>query len=184
MKNLIFICCILAATNCYAQKDTVGLKMPFKDGRLIYEEVVVVPERSKMELYKNTKQWFVDEFKSSKDVIQSEDKEDGKIIGKGIIPIYYNNWAGTAKCTDLITIQIECKDGKYRYKIYDMVLNSDVIGDFTPQDLITGILGGNLNGKKMYTKKISRAILLSIDDQTKSLVTSIKKTLSAKPDDF
>jgi len=59
-----------------------------KDGRIVYEGIVETPNLAKMDLYNNAKQWFVDYFNSSKDVIQNEDKDQGRIIGKGIIFIY------------------------------------------------------------------------------------------------
>jgi len=172
------------AANSYAQKDTSGINLPFKDNDIVYEGVVHVPEMSKDDLYKNGKQWFIDSFKNSKNVIQNEDKEEGKIIGKGSIPVYYNSMTGTNTCRDMITIQIECKDNRYRYKIYDMALNSDVIGDFMPSELICNILGEKTGNRKMYTKRISRVILASIKEQSELMISSLKKSMKYKQESF
>ena len=177
-------CCILSATKSYAQKDTSGLNMPFKDGTLIYQDVVSTPNIIKSDLYKNAKQWFVDTFNNSKFVIQSEDKEEGKIVGKGIIYATHKALIGASQLSTTITIQVECKDDRYRYKIYDMSLESETIGIFSPNHLVDGILGKPLNGRSTYTKKVSREILSSIDTETDMLILSLKKYMVTKIEDF
>lgn len=56
-------------------------------------------------LYSNALSFFALEFKSANDVIQMKDAETGKVIGKGIVD------------KRQITIEITCKDGKYKYEI-------------------------------------------------------------------
>ncbi|TSD62299.1 DUF4468 domain-containing protein [Inquilinus sp. KBS0705] len=84
-KASIFIALIIICFEAKAQKDTLGLNIPIKDESVVYEGIVETPGALQKDLFKNAKQWFVDYFNSSKDVIQNEDKESGRIIGKGII---------------------------------------------------------------------------------------------------
>ena len=61
--------------------------LPLQGGKVDYTEVVHVDSVSKNELYARAKLWLVDTYKSSINVIQLEDKENGEIIGKGFSEI-------------------------------------------------------------------------------------------------
>lgn len=193
MKKATLIALLTFATLfTYAQKDTIGLNLPLVDGKIIYQSVIELPGRTQIELYKNSKQWFVDYFKSSKDVIQNDDKESGKVIGKGIIFVYLKTTFFSQTISDKITIQIDCKDGKYRYKIYDINLTvpssySSVTGpvpafDFTAEDLIARLTDNP--ARIGYTKGQCRKILDSIVAETQSTISSLKTAMNAKTDDF
>lgn len=185
MKKLFLIGFIvvsyLSATS--QTKDTIGLNLPLKDNNIIYEGIVDVPGLSKDELYKNAKQWFVDYFKSSKDVIQNEERQDGEIIGKGIVFIYLKMFMQTDMLDDKMTIRIDCKDSKYRYRIYD----SDIIWVANNQDN----RAENILNKLLGTYKISnlpksycRKILENMNSETNETIKSLKKAMNLKPDNF
>jgi hypothetical protein len=80
-------------------------------------EVVPIDSTTKDELYNRAKVWFAVYYKSSKDVIQLDDKENGKIIGKGVI--IYNSpafspgtlFSGYFK----YVLTVEVKDNKFKY---------------------------------------------------------------------
>ncbi|MCC8426944.1 DUF4468 domain-containing protein [Mucilaginibacter sp. UR6-11] len=93
MKQLLIGLLFIAIGAKAQNKDTLGLNIPIKDGHVVYEGIVEMPGKPKMDLYNNAKQWFVDCFKSAKDVIQNEDKDQGRIIGKGVI-----FWCGKLCC--------------------------------------------------------------------------------------
>ncbi|HZX59300.1 MAG TPA: DUF4468 domain-containing protein [Mucilaginibacter sp.] len=185
MKIILLIASFITLSiSSYAQNDTVGLHIPIKDSKIVYEGVIQIPERTKQDLLNNAKQWFVDYFKDSKNVIQNEDKDQGRIVGKGIIVIQ-------PKAYDKITIQIDCKDGKYRYRIYDMIgtipAHYDVwVGNvreinFLPEDLINKL---TIDGEAPFTKNKCRKFLESINAEITTTIESLKKAMSAKPDDF
>ena len=168
----------------FAQKDTVGLNIPVKDGSVVYERVVEIPNKPKADLYKNAKQWFVDYFKSSKDVIQSEDKEDGKIVGKGIISVLFNGAMGMkVMYDDKVSVQVDCKDNKYRIRIYGQVISSPNGGQVTttPEELIGKLLG---TGKSQLNDKQARRMLESMNTEVLAMLDSIQKAMGAKTDDF
>ena len=56
---------------CQEKKSPV----PMVDGKVIYSEIVSIENNTKDILYGKSKLWFADTFKSSKDVIQLDDKE-------------------------------------------------------------------------------------------------------------
>jgi len=189
MKKLLFVCLFYAVNSVYGQ-DTVGMHLPIKDGHLIYEGVIDQPGKSKIDLYNNARQWFVDYFKSSKDVIQNEDKDQGRIIGKGIIKIPWKTFAGSGFYDCKITIQVDVKNEKYRYKIYDFILNTTVASlsggagsryEFTPEELVNKLTG---NGKVMVTKGQCKKLLISIDEESRSTVASLTTAMAAKADNF
>lgn len=103
--------------------------MPKVDGQYGYMEVITVDSLNKDVLFNNAKTFFVDAFKSAKDVIQLDDKAEGKLIGKGIITVSGNqqkmmghSWE--RKINAYFSIEILCKDNKYKYRIYDITLKS------------------------------------------------------------
>ena len=184
MKKIIFSIAAIICTNVvFAQKDTTGLNIPVKDGAVIYERVVEAPNKSKADLYKNAKQWFVDYFKSSKDVIQNEDKEDGKIVGKGILLIPFKGALGSnVMYNDKLSIQVDCKDNKYRLRFYEQTLSSsggEVIT--TPESLIGKLLGKE---KSPFNEKQARRMLESMNATITTAIFAFNKSMIAKTDDF
>lgn len=180
MKKFLLII-LLMPMYAFAQKDTTGLNLPYKEGRIVYEEIINVENKSKSDLLVNAKQWFVDYFKSSKDVIQNEDKETGRIIGKGILFFYAKTWAMSFKIDDKITIQIDCKDNKYRYRLYDIITSSDYARDSTPEEMVDKLSGA---GKSRYTKSLCRKILENLSLETKNTIASLKSAMATKSDSF
>jgi hypothetical protein len=93
---------------------------------LIYSEVVQSPNYSSNQIYLNVNEWFAKTYNSSNNVIQLNDKENGKIIGKGgftISPIY--QW-GNIKTPQTFfvsyTLTIQIKDAKYKYEFSNITV--------------------------------------------------------------
>lgn len=88
---------------------------------LTFSEVVQVEGVSAGELFNKAKKWYVIAFKSSKDVIQLESKEDGVIIGKGSFTFKGKAFTSGTNSTGPVyfTLKVEVKDGKYKYEITD-----------------------------------------------------------------
>lgn len=173
-----------------AQKDTTGLSLPIKDGKLVYEEVISIPEKKQKDLYNNAISWFIDYFKDSKEVIQNQDKDMGRIYGKGMVRIYSKISGVTLEYPNLLTIQIDAKDEKFRYRIYDMNMSTEtqVLNGFgvlkgrkfTPEDLISNLTNGtNIVLTKSGSRKALEGINQKIIEIKTSLISAMKKT-----DDF
>lgn len=58
-----------------------------RTGEITYSEIIKVDSVKSQELYIRAKVWFVHSFVSAKNVIQLDDKESGKIIGKGLFDV-------------------------------------------------------------------------------------------------
>lgn len=64
----------------------------------------------KDEIYSRSLEWLAKTFTDSKAVIEMQDKDSGKIIGKGVITFT----AGIVNIPCRFTMSIEAKDGRYR----------------------------------------------------------------------
>src|SRR5258708_31294843 len=79
-------------TKSFGQRETPKLPIDSETNKIMYTEVVKVDSSvTKDILYSKAREWFAIAFKSSNVVIQLEDKENGKIIGKAIMDVYYKS---------------------------------------------------------------------------------------------
>ena len=129
MKKLSLVAIIVLASisvkaqNNNIQQDTI----PVINGDYQFQDIVnVTPALKKEQLYRNAKIYFMDVFVGAKDAFQYDDKEEGRIIGKGMISVndYKSTFPGvTALKWDVnYNVEIICKDGKYRYRLYDIAV--------------------------------------------------------------
>jgi hypothetical protein len=186
MNKLIFTIAfftLCATARAQINKDTVGLNLPVKDNQLIYTGVVEINGKTKDDLFRNAQQWFIDNFYSQKGVIQDKDKEAGLIFGRGAYyyssksGIGYINWASN------ITVEIECKDNKYRYWFYHMVISNYDSGNstFDIEQLLGTVLGTQ---KWPWTKSAAKNALVRNDEVIKSAIVSLKNAMETTVTDF
>jgi hypothetical protein len=190
-KPLLILLAALFTISVKAQiKDTVGLNLPLKEGKIYYEGIVEVPGKTKTQLYASAKRFLLESFVSSKAVIESEDKEDGNISGKGINPVILKlNFLYNGNFSDEMIIQIDCKDGKYRYRFYDFRLKPTGFVGNTPNawpeanynDLLGDLIG---TSKTHYTKKQEIFLLKDNDNDVRNLIAKLHQKMILKNDDF
>lgn len=110
MKTFIlFIFSILVTTLLFAQSDKTEVK--------ITDTIPI----SKLELYGRARAFVTYSFKNSKNVIQMDDKEVGKIICKGsMTPSSKGTFGMTYQNNVDFTLTIDLKDNKYRAIISDL----------------------------------------------------------------
>ena len=120
MKKIIFLISFsLFALNARSQDFDLRM-IPFKNDVPYFERVVELDSSyTKEALYANAKKWFIQIFPDLREVIQLDDKDGGEIIGKGILPIHWH-YIGAEKNYQKFTIAISLKNGKYRFRIYDV----------------------------------------------------------------
>jgi Domain of unknown function (DUF4468) with TBP-like fold len=105
MKTIFLPILFLIITSCSTTQ-----KIPLADS---YEKIIEVPNLSKDEIYIKANAWFVEEFKSAESVIQFQDKEAGKIMGKYTFKPYKTNYYFRN------IISVEIRENKMRVKFYD-----------------------------------------------------------------
>lgn len=155
---------------------------------LTYSEVVEVNGVGKNELYVRANTWFTRAFKNSKAVLQLEDKEAGKLIGKGNIsttikvPIVGMTDAGYVD----MTVTVQCKDGKYKYTI-DNLNHQKPLGPNTQYWVSAGPLEQEkpkvgLMGRP--SKKEWSDLKEDADITIKAMIADLKKAMAKADADF
>lgn len=196
-KHLLFIAVFIAAlataAPCVAQKAapaaSTAVEFPLQDDKLYYEGVVEVnPTSKKADLYQIGRAWFVDTYVNAKDVLQLDDKAEGKMMGKGIYRYTFFNGLGVSQVIMHFTLALDIKDGKYRYRMYDF------LGDNVNTDMLSGVTEvRSLDYNKCYTDykagkrtKYNLKVLQGMDTQVKIIAASLEKAMqkSVKKDDF
>jgi hypothetical protein len=109
---------------------TIGCAGSYKkatpEDKAPYQEIKTI-DGTKDDLFLRTKRWMAETFRSSKAVIEFEDKENGQIIGNTRLPI--KGGLGTTFYFDM-TIIIGIRDGKIRLTAKNFRESVPGISDF------------------------------------------------------
>jgi hypothetical protein len=177
-----------------AQKpvESTTTEFPTKDGQLYYEGVVdVVPTAKQADLYRAGRTWFVDTYVGTKEVLQLDDKADGKMIGKGGYQYSFVIGITISQIFMRFTLALDVKDGKYRYRIYDFAGDNTNTTRLRSTDTSTvGVLDynqGYIDLKAGKRTKFNLKVLQGMDTQVQLMVASLQKAMlasSASKDDF
>lgn len=153
-------------------------------GEICYTDVVQVDGTNSETLFTRAREWFAYSFKSAQNVIQMEDKEAGKLIGKGASSVTIKAMGGEFPGGYIdFTVSIQVKDGRYKYDLTDFKHNAAGTDLVTPGDLRVEKPGGGLltMGKKNWKNIKMQAHLSAL-----SLIESLKTSMSSdsKQDDW
>lgn len=156
--------------------DTVSNKVSYQG--------VVIANGAKSDLYLKAKQWFVTAFNNSNYVLQMDDKESGKLIGKGVaIGDIKDSWgiATVGSFTLNYTVYITVKAGKYRYEVTDFTEEDNHGGNLWKYNNydISELAADPKHKKKdgSYKKDVSCYIKLT-DETGNSIANSIRKSMN------
>jgi hypothetical protein len=127
MKNFaLFVILLLGFKgNC---QNFIADNFPTKDGMIYYSDVVEVDTAlTATDLYLNAKSWLVGAFKSSKSVIQVDDKDLNIVVVKSYLSDGPQDYLGThVDAKKWFTLKIETKEHRYRYTLTDVRYECDV----------------------------------------------------------
>lgn len=173
---------LLGLTICNAQQIN-------EDGTIEVMEIITREGESAESLFKTSKMFFVENFKSAKDVIELEDFEGKKIIGKGLSKLSINFGHGPDIETNMFyNINIESKEGRYRYSIDNIYYRSVVANarNAYPKDFFSK----EAMNKDYGSKKVNAAMKTTSDNyrretmrELKSIMKLIKEHMSKEGDD-
>ena len=113
----------LIAVSSYAQNKKTramlasieGQYMLDDRGQLSYTEVVELPHLTKDEIYVRALDYFTYNYGDANEVLQTEDKESGRLVGKGIYDNVHTGWSiYTAEYDTWHIVQVDIKEGKAR----------------------------------------------------------------------
>lgn len=167
MKRNIFFLLSFLTIHIYAQ-----------DAPFVISEVIEIKNVDKNELFVRGREWFNENFKNSKEVLQIQDKETGELSGKGIFTIsYVFHYMGekTAKTNVSFLLSLWVKDGKYKYELTNLVETELGFGTITVSDETKHKLSG-FNEKKM--NDMYKSIKTSAIEKSQSLIDDLKKKMS------
>jgi Domain of unknown function (DUF4468) with TBP-like fold len=187
-RIFFFIISLILGKNSISQNEQ--LTMPMKDGEVLYEFIVNVDSNYLgKDIFNKIKSWFVESFKDSKNVLEIEDLENGKLTGKGIFNIEPKILNSPATDCYFI-INVDVKNSKYRLQIYDMYferLGGNMTGDI--RKAVTEIYNGIKNGIPAYkifmdSKKNAlrnqTLFLKNVDEKVNAIAKSLNKYILEK----
>lgn len=184
MKKSLVLALIILAKSAFAQKDTVGLNVPFINNTIVYERVFDVPNAPKNMLYSNAGLWLAETRPYVADTqLELADPALSRVVGRvttsfnGSYKVlwqtnYYSN-------TFNFTLQVDCKDNKYRIRIYNIQLVVDkayVPADYLMSALINSKSYTLPNGtvwKPQNLQAVVRALNVVIGD----VITDVNKSM-------
>lgn len=174
MKNLLILLLTSSITVLSFGQDTAN-------DALAYSKVIQVDSATSADLYGRARSWFADTYNNAKEVIQLDDKENGKIIGKGSIQYSNSTFSGNTTGYVKYTLTIEVKDGRYKYSF------TDYLHEAIPrQEQSFGLLTNSVNcpyklpwAGKGWKNKTWIDMKETVSTKTKSIITSLETAMSA-----
>lgn len=189
MKNLLIFAFLLCTKNVFAQKDTIGLNVPFVNKTIVYEKVFNAPNTPKNLLYSNAGLWFAQTHPYVEDTqLQLVDPVLNRVVGRVKSSTVVTNkilWQiNYGTITYNFTLQIDCKDDKYRIRIYNI---QDVLGnDYFPADELMLMLinskSYSRNGSVLKAPQLKQHFL-ALNTIVDNVVADINKSMMQN-DDF
>lgn len=106
---------------------TPDLPIDETTGKITFADVVHVSDSATAdEIYVRAREWFARTYRSSQDVLQMDDRESGRIIGKAIFLVTHRALGANYPSGHFqYTISIIARDGRYRYEVSDFYHNGD-----------------------------------------------------------
>jgi hypothetical protein len=181
-KLLIFALLLLFTKSLFAQtisKDTIGLNIPYNNGVVVYEKVVNAGYISKAMLASNAQTWFLQCYNNHLAVMPL-DTSDYRIVGNGSEVINFKGalWATNSANANFL-LQIDCKDGRYRYRIFDInvvyYINNQKC-NFPANDMAFVLTGGkNDTG---FTINQLKSAAAAINNMVNIVVSSLNQNIT------
>jgi hypothetical protein len=133
MKKLLIIAFVLLAQRTFAQKDTIGVNVPFVNNTVVYERVFDAPNVPENLLYSNAGLWLAETHPYVADTqLTLQDPAISRVVGRissyvsASHKVLWETQYYTYHFT--FTVQIDCKDNKYRVRIFNI---QDVVNNTT-----------------------------------------------------
>ncbi len=171
MKNILALSLlVLLSTRVHSQEVVFPRNA---EGRIEFTEVVSVDSASPSALYSRSKLFVAHAFNSAPDVTKLDDPATSTLITKGLLPRNYTNPFNRAHGGNVqFTLTIQCKDGRYKYTLTDLVHIDNVsVGG--------GPLENDSPTSKMYiTKKAWAKIKQETSTRISALIDELKKTMT------
>lgn len=118
---LTLLSCFVALIVFGQRNSTPELPYDEQSGRIAFSDVVHVSDSASAdEIYVRAREWFARTYRSSMDVLQMDDRESGRIIGKASFSVTHRALGANYPSGYFrYTISIHVRDGRYRYEVSD-----------------------------------------------------------------
>ncbi|HEY9116208.1 MAG TPA: DUF4468 domain-containing protein [Roseivirga sp.] len=188
MRYTFFIAALLLLIACAPVRKIVKQEYPSP----FQFELVDTVNADKNYIFVKAHEWISKTYGSAKTVIDMQDKEAGKLIGKAqmTVKIDYVTMYGPIVHTDVVRyiMSIDCKDGKYRCRISDFYHEGGGFGETKYQDY------GSLDQEAIYVnsgstgKPVESKTFYEVKNQAmynaKVILADLKKAMHQKDEDF
>jgi hypothetical protein len=102
------------------------------NGNVTVMKIIEVPELKKDEIYNRVLNYFTYNYTSGKSVIQTQDKENGLVVGKGL---YINSHVGISFVTTYVStwhiLRVDVQDGRFRVIVSLVDYDKTIVGGST-----------------------------------------------------
>ena len=149
MKRIIIVMFIYIATTIFSfGQDTNPIPFDWTENKVVYTEIIELVN-SREDLMRNFRTWIAEEVRKYKSEYIMDDPNSGRCI----VELKDEKVTSTSGFSESFKVMVDCKENKYRYKIYDYI-KIIVIAHPTK-----GISGGVeiVNTMESYRKEIDNA---------------------------
>ncbi|WP_419803448.1 DUF4468 domain-containing protein [Mucilaginibacter sp.] len=136
--------------------------------KITYQNIIHLADKKDV-LYDKGLNWFAIAFKSSNDVIQIKDKENGKIVGKYLLQPYEPKFGFVSA-----TVTLLFKENKYKYIITDLNYQGSTV--FSPWTLEEDPKPGKVGMTKWGQQKVKENTYIQIE----KLIENLKIYMNSK----
>jgi hypothetical protein len=206
MKDILLPLLLLLALESYGQDDvyfnskerarTEAPVLPTKEGVIFYEEVVEIGSgKKKDDLYRAAREWFVETYNNAESVLQLDDKEDGKLMGKALYTYSVSSRFDSERINLKFILNLDIRDGKYRYRIYsfggtvegtapnkiNFPRSVDFDGSYRVAHIPNEVIEKMKKKEQRETKEVieqKTQIIIGLDREVKSIIGSLKAAMA------
>ena len=181
MMKLLLPFLLLFTLSALAQDERPAPPIDDATGKIIYTEVVALDSaRTSADLYSSAREWFAKAYKSSNNVLQMDDREGGRIVGKALMQVYHRALGRDFPSGYInYTISVYVKDGRYKYEVTDFHHTGQLLssGGSIPD---MGPCEDFLYPKKKRAKKTYDYYLEQMDLNTRALILSLRESMNTQ----
>ncbi len=143
-------------------------------GKTIYTEVVQVDSSSKNELFLRAKTWFAKVYKSSKSVIQNDDKDAGLIYGTAITKVFFSVLGVSSHVGNIrYSVAIYIKDNRFKYELKEWFFSDEGIGNRENAEV------NNIKPED-WTDRFWERAKSTVNLEAQTLITSLKEEMAKR----
>lgn len=165
MKNTLTALTLLLIGTVSANAQKLYDILPLKDDRVTYIQIEKAEGLTKDQIYRRARRWFVENYRTSNNVLQLQDIESGELAGKGI---------SSAGIPFRRAIMVDCKDGRYRITLTEFTIN--------PAGAELPIESDKYS--RYYSKSNFIDYLKLIHEDNLATIESIRTTITRKQEDW